>query len=319
MGTKKHSNRKNIGRLSNSIDNLIVVLLNERDKDLRCMALSRTTFEFRSGEEDQSALLLGIVLALNDESREVREFALQLLRERSSELERIPDPIRDALESGNSQLRLQAILQLATLLPAILGALLRLQGILDDSVRPTLRKTLAARIPGRLHLEALIKFGKEEPVAADRFDAEYPEELPDRLDWLENRLGVIHSRLLRLIGISGENLRNVKAGWQEIATLDPHSAERVEHLLTHYLSYFDYDTNEAARFSRRLPERVKSGEVHMEEYIPDYRDDSSQVECEEALIKAILEEGPGLLPALALFLYSPALPSKPEVMGALPH
>ena len=39
-------------------------------------------------------------------------------------------------------------------------------------------------------------------TSAERFDAEYPEELEDRLAWLERRLRVSRGRILRLMGVS---------------------------------------------------------------------------------------------------------------------
>ena len=40
---------------------------------------------------------------------------------------------------------------------------------------------------------------------AERFDAEYPKELGDRLAWLESRLRVSRGRILRLLGVSDTN------------------------------------------------------------------------------------------------------------------
>lgn len=143
----------------------------------------------------------------------------------------------------------------------------------------------------------------------DQFDAEYPEELPDRLQWLECRLRTSRRRLLRLLGLSGEDAAAAEAGdWQEIAARLEPQAHLVEHRLTHFLSYFRYDTEEALRFAGQFAERVRSGELDPEQLIPSYKADAPWAEREETLVAAILDEGPGLLPAVASFLSQPAPP-----------
>jgi hypothetical protein len=146
-------------------------------------------------------------------------------------------------------------------------------------------------------------------MAADRFDLEYPEDLSDRFDWLERQLGIDRGRLFQLLCLpKDEALSSSNCRWIDIISrVEPPTAERVEHLLTHFLSYFGYDTDEAARFSREFPSRVQTGEVDLREYIPDYQDEASIAKREQALINAILEEGPALLPSMATFLFSTSL------------
>src|SRR4051794_13754814 len=87
-------------------------------------------------------------------------------------------------------------------------------------------------------------------TSAERFDAEYPEELGERLAWLERRLRLSRSRILRLMGLSEADGRSEARSWKEIADAHETQAERAEHLLTHYLSYFDYDPERASDFVR---------------------------------------------------------------------
>jgi hypothetical protein len=63
-------------------------------------------------------------------------------------------------------------------------------------------------------------------TSAERFDAEYPEELEDRLEWFERRLRVSRSRILRLMGVSDADGQS----WKEIAQAHQAQAERAEHL-----------------------------------------------------------------------------------------
>ena len=58
-------------------------------------------------------------------------------------------------------------------------------------------------------------------TSAERFDAEYPEELEDRLAWLERRLRVSPGRLLRLMGVSDADGRP----WKEVAHAHEAQAE----------------------------------------------------------------------------------------------
>ena len=92
-------------------------------------------------------------------------------------------------------------------------------------------------------------------TCAEQFDAEYPEELEDRLAWLERRLRLSRGRILRLMGVSDADGQS----WKEIAHAHEAQAERAEHLLTHYLSYFDYDAERAGDFVRDFGRRVEQG------------------------------------------------------------
>ncbi len=134
--------------------------------------------------------------------------------------------------------------------------------------------------------------------SVDRFEEEYPEELPDRLQWLESELKIPHDRFLLLMGLkNGEGL-----DWPTIAARDKLRAERVEHVLDHFLSYFRYDSAEALRFIDRLPDRVRAGELTLAELIPSYRANASPTELDETLIRAILYDQSELLTSMGVFL-----------------
>ena len=134
--------------------------------------------------------------------------------------------------------------------------------------------------------------------SVDRFEEEYPEELPDRLQWLESHLEIPHDRFLVLIGLrNGEGL-----DWATIAGRDELRAVRVEHVLNKFLSYFQYDPAELLRFIDRLPDRVRSGELTLDELIPSYRANASPAELDEILIGHILQDRGELLTAMAVFL-----------------
>jgi hypothetical protein len=138
-------------------------------------------------------------------------------------------------------------------------------------------------------------------TSAERFDAEYPEELEDRLAWLEHRLRVSRGRILRLMGLPDADGAS-GSSWKEIADAHEAQAERVEHLLTHCLSYFDYDPERAGDFVRDFGRKVAEGLVQLSDYVPALTADATPEEEDEALLCSLRDEGPSLLPALARFL-----------------
>jgi hypothetical protein len=134
--------------------------------------------------------------------------------------------------------------------------------------------------------------------SAERFDEEYPEELEDRLAWLERRLRVSRGRILRLMGVADADGQS----WQEIAHAHEAQAERAEHLLTHYLSYFDYDAEKAGEFVRDFGRKVDQGDVRITDYVPGLAAAATPEAEDEALLCSLRDEGPSLLPALARLL-----------------
>jgi hypothetical protein len=135
-------------------------------------------------------------------------------------------------------------------------------------------------------------------TSADRFDAEYPEEIDERLAWLESRLRVSRGRILRLMGLSASEGRS----WKEIAQAHEAQAEWVEHLLTRYLSWFDYDPEKAGAFVRDFGRKVEKGTVRLSDYVPALAAAATPEEEDEALLCSLRDEGPSFLPALARLL-----------------
>ena len=115
--------------------------------------------------------------------------------------------------------------------------------------------------------------------SVDRFDLEYPEELPDgssgwRAVWPTDR-----RHLVRLLGLPRDKVAALEGqSWRDITTRFEPQAERLEHVLTHYLSYWKYDSEEAARFTEGFPGRVRTGEFDLDTLIPLYTADASPVE-----------------------------------------
>jgi hypothetical protein len=138
--------------------------------------------------------------------------------------------------------------------------------------------------------------------SAERFDAEYPEEIEDRLAWLERRLRVSRGRILRLMGLSDANGAAKGLSWKEIAHEHEAQAERAEHLLTHYLSYFNYDPERAGDFVQDFGKKVEEGTVRLSDYVPGLVATATPAEEDEALLCSLRDEGPSLLPVIARLL-----------------
>jgi hypothetical protein len=135
-------------------------------------------------------------------------------------------------------------------------------------------------------------------TSAERFDAEYPEDLGDRLAWLERRLRVSRGRILRVMGVADADGRS----WKEIAHAHEAQAERAEHLLTHYLAYFDYDAERAGDFVRDFGRKVEQGDIRISDHVPGVAAAATPEAEDEALLCSLHDEGMSLLPALARLL-----------------
>jgi hypothetical protein len=144
--------------------------------------------------------------------------------------------------------------------------------------------------------------------STDRFDVEYPEDLPDRLAWLESRLQVPRSRIVRLMGLSETEAAALgQRSWEELAHAHEAGAERAEHFLTHYLSFFDYDAEKAGDFARELSKKMEEGTVRLSDHVPGLLSARTPGEQEAILLGSLQEdEGPNFLPALARILAGPA-------------
>jgi hypothetical protein len=138
--------------------------------------------------------------------------------------------------------------------------------------------------------------------SAERFDVEYPEELEERLAWLERRLRVSWGSILRVMGLAGDDGTTVGRSWEEIAHTHDAQAERAEHLLTRYLSYFDYDPERASAFVREFGRKVEQGAVRLSDYVPGLAAGATPEEEDEALLCSLRDEGPSFLPAITWLL-----------------
>lgn len=138
--------------------------------------------------------------------------------------------------------------------------------------------------------------------SAERFDAEYPQGLEERLAWLECRLRVSRDRILRLMGLPNADGAFKGRSWKEIAHEHEAQAERAEHLLTHYLAYFNYDPERAGDFVRDFGKKVEEGTVRLSDHFLGLAVPTTADEEDEALLCSLRDEGPSLLPAIARLL-----------------
>jgi hypothetical protein len=142
--------------------------------------------------------------------------------------------------------------------------------------------------------------------SVDRFDLEFPEELPDRLRWVAERLRLSKERVLRLMRLRpAERAEWKERSWAEITERFEFQANWILHVLVHYLDKFHYDVEAALRLVDGFPERVRSGEIVLEHSIPDYDPTAPAAEREDALVRTIHQNGPKLLIALTAFLSQP--------------
>src|SRR5206468_14174 len=107
------------------------------------------------------------------------------------------------------------------------------------------------------------------------------------------------------MGLRGEELDRLQSRpWREIVKKHEWKAERAEHLLHHYLSYFGYDTKKATDFAIEFAGKqdiIRELGV----YMPALAEAKTADEEEEVLVRAAQEESADLLPAMALLLASP--------------
>ena len=154
----------------------------------------------------------------------------------------------------------------------------------------------------------------------DLFDEVYPEELPERLQWLEGQFGISRARMLRLMGCAPDAaISENTCDWPELVRQQEPQASRLEHLLTHYLSYFDYDAERAREFARDFTRKVAAGNRDLLDSIPALASAKTPIEHEAVLLEAAQQEGPGLLPAMALLIGCPSQSSDENGTAARPR
>jgi hypothetical protein len=83
--------------------------------------------------------------------------------------------------------------------------------------------------------------------------------------------------------------------WKAIAHAHEAQAERAEHLLTHYLSYFDYDAERAGEFVRDFGRKVEPEDIRIADHVPGMAAAATPEAVDEALLGSLRDEGPSLL------------------------
>jgi hypothetical protein len=147
---------------------------------------------------------------------------------------------------------------------------------------------------------------------ADAFEAAYPEELPQRLQWWCRVLGIDRVRFLRLMGMSTKEAKAKKSQeWQTILQ-DENWMNKgwwVEGKLHELLSLFDYDWQALAAHLRHLqvraegeePTRVTRPKGTVER--PRYGPNGDET---ERLLNILAQSGPESLSALLAYLATSA-------------
>ena len=123
--------------------------------------------------------------------------------------------------------------------------------------------------------------------SVERFDREYPEQLPARLKWLEDHLRIGRDRMLRLMGLPRREAATARnRAWPKLVKDYELQAEQLEQLLTHYLAYFDYDVEKAKAFARDFSQKLAAGTHRLSDSIPALASAKTPVDNEAALIEA---------------------------------
>jgi hypothetical protein len=103
----------------------------------------------------------------------------------------------------------------------------------------------------------------------DEFERQYPESLSDRIQWWARVLDVDHTRLFRLLGLSGpEAARTPRTALPRVVESHEEQAEYVDDMLGLLLASFDYDLS-ALRSAMHRPPDSASGEMHEGTRQPD--------------------------------------------------
>jgi hypothetical protein len=142
---------------------------------------------------------------------------------------------------------------------------------------------------------------------ADDFERVYPEEWADRLRWFVEELGVSQSHLLRLMGVSREEVerladRQVDWGWA-VEHFGEEPAIWAESTIAQALVRFRYDWRGLKdRLSRPVDEEFELAQpggryLALRDWPPD--------RLEEALLVLIAQDGPQSTSALIAYLSQP--------------
>jgi hypothetical protein len=90
---------------------------------------------------------------------------------------------------------------------------------------------------------------------ADEFVESYPKALPARLGWLADNLRLGRPRLLRLLGLTPDEVEaNLDTPWETIAARWPHQALWISQILVNLIASFGYNWRALAeRFHQPAP------------------------------------------------------------------
>ncbi|MCI0462245.1 MAG: hypothetical protein L0Z62_35275 [Gemmataceae bacterium] len=96
---------------------------------------------------------------------------------------------------------------------------------------------------------------------ADEFDASYPAPLAQRLEWLAEHLRLERPRLLRLMGLGPNTVKeNRDASWETIVKRWQGEAWWMEQLLCQLIALFGYDWRSlASRLHQPVPSAAQLG------------------------------------------------------------
>jgi hypothetical protein len=142
---------------------------------------------------------------------------------------------------------------------------------------------------------------------ADDFERSYPEELPDRLRWFVQELGVSQSHLLRLMGVSRDEVERLAEGGVDWGWAVKHFGERpawwADSVIRQAIVLYQYDWRALKdRLSRPVDREFELAEpggrfTALGDLPADRR--------EEALLVLIAQDGPQSASALIAYLSQP--------------
>jgi hypothetical protein len=149
---------------------------------------------------------------------------------------------------------------------------------------------------------------KKLEAQARKFEKSYPQDLPDRLEWWCNNLGVDRVRLLRVIGLSARQAERRKHDDLKETLKNPEWADNalgLEGKLHWLLSLYNYDWHALAESIRR-----STVETQTEEFVGagHRRRESKRLPSTangaqaDRLIKRLSEGGRESVPALVAYL-----------------
>ena len=146
---------------------------------------------------------------------------------------------------------------------------------------------------------------------ADDLERECPEDLPERLEWFTRRLGIERGRLLRLMGLSPDQIARLERGgfteadWDELVEQHRAQALWVEDTINHLLAAFHYNADALAHRLRRPPAK---GEIRVPRPGGEVvnLEDLDEKGREQVLFDRIAQGGGGATAALLAYLSQPS-------------